>query len=157
MKLIQYCIIFLFLFSCTNKFKIGDDEKFITNYDTVYYADINLNQNEYFLISDDFYIDLNKLSNFIKLSRKESNELTSILIDSTCFEKEGECGTYYDNACFIFKRKRKIIKIITFGCSYSYFSNCPNNLPCSNGSIKNPCDKTRYNKLLNNIWSRIKK
>ncbi len=158
MKVSLFVFIILLQVGCTSKkvVRYFNQSNFDTEYTRVLYADLNLDKEQYSYLENDSIIDLNQLSNKVELSKLEIKEFLSVIKDTTCFNKEGECGTYRDEACFIFYKKNKIIKIITVGCSYSYFSNCPDNFPCSFGSVKEPCDSKRYNKLLKSIWGRVK-
>src|SRR6218665_94346 len=150
MKYFLYSFFLMLIVSCqeTDLVIVGHDNQFEKHYTSVYYFDANLKEDEYSIWESDSSIDLNKLKNKTKLEKSEIDALLGIMKDSECFQTEGECGTYSDNAGFLFYKNKKIIKVITVGCSYSYFSNSPEGWPSDAGSIKEPCDAKRYNPLL---------
>jgi len=134
---------------------VGNDNDFEKHYTSVYYFDAKLQEDQYTVWENDSTIDLNRIGDRTKLKQSEVDELLAIMKDTSCFEKEGECGTYFDNAGFLFYKKDKIIKVITVGCSYSYFSNSPESWPSDGGAINESCDEKRYNPLLKRIWQRM--
>ena len=110
---------------------------------------------EQYAFVNDGAVDLDQTFWKIKMKPAEVSELVNIMRDSTCFRVEGECGTYRDEMAFVFMKGEDVIKVIGIGCSQSYFSGSPEKWPSNKGSIQDPCDATRYNVLLEQLWKRI--
>lgn len=159
MRLVIIALLGLVVFSACSgneNVKIYHSVNFDKEYTDVYYYDITLPEEQYdiFEKGDDF-IDFSLLSNKTKLRADESQKLLELLKDSTCFKKNVDCTTYRDQACFIFYKREKIMKVISVGCSYSVFSMTPSNWPSNGGPINSECDSIKYTPLLDGIWKRI--
>jgi len=158
MKYIFFVFVVLLFVSCesSDPMRVNNDDQFEKHYTSAYYFDANLKEDQYSVWENDSMLDLNKIGDKVKLKESEVDELISIMKDTSCFKTEGECGTYFDNGGFLFYKGDRIIKVITVGCSYSYFSNSLEDWPSNGGGIKEPCDSKRYNPLLEGIWKRLK-